>query len=1230
MKLYQNLLTFSALTFFSAIAGASENFSFDERDDEDSQTLVVQNSGNNSNTFLTRDDNEELEKDNTDTKASDKLFSSMSYASNTINFSEIYFGENDPDTYSMSLFNTKNIPESTLGGSDRPEDILPYLNTSITADLSVCYNQTIVPEETQKIISYKARSTKEEEKDVDYYVVTLSTRTTPKFATFLGKLLGHQLSNNLSFCVTGGLIIFPQTKKDAVIFTFGDGKKSLLHPLGIVQNWGRNLVASKNFFAREQVKEIEHFYYRNSIPSIKKERSSRLTDIEKFGIEVGSEEIEVLRIRPHEDYKTKKLFRGQDSLTFGPSKNQCRDNDNTLLSLKKIGDYFYKYYQNDHFAIHPILRQFIDEKVKDKKIKKALDQELLKIMQQGGDEAESCIFLHDDAFRIVGGNIRFERELHTFEFFLKNISKSLQTIHSPIDVSQNGTKFQTIPFSRLVFSLPLEYPEKSGKFYRFGRGDWLEVDAKRFESIKEVLRQFKVSKEDLKLPGYCIDDIMGETNNDYKEIRYNKRAVDSLNKSSPQSAYLIDRYNISLGEGRGKFEFGDIFLKKDGNFYIIHVKRDGAGKLSHQREQVERSAEYLSSCLDKRGGMIYPYLDKIIGEFYERYNIARNDKKNNAFTESDVKKILKRHEKNNDFNKVEPGSKNAKERQQKLDFKKKLQKILQDKKSENFRDVFYQNISALIKILGDLYVADKQNKVCYNGYNQTKINIPDEVPPSKGDKIEFFSFLEETHKAIQKDLEIFGSFFKNGLQSKEVLNKITFVLAVIDDRGVDKKLKEELDKLEKDKQDSEKEKNEKIEKTTSTTKKGKHITKEQKNTIKKERPKDFLENEDFSYCDKKNPLFQNQDLWGLDHTRVSVQKKGFQFKICVTNEEAHEDYDAFGTIKPSNPDSDQEKKKRRRSNDSSYQEKGNQNTGSPSKKQKPHESDSLSSGDEVYDNSTFIQQQIKPSFDEEFLESLPLVTEIDTSKAQRFPFPNSNAENVQDGQCPEYWSVPTIGDGDCFFHAVFTEDGETKEDVQKKAKKMRNALWETINNGEYLDDLKPLIYEHYIGLLTNDKNNQRVPESIRNMVKEKNKYAKMYNSMQHFQISLNAIPKAEEKFPDDDIKNLITPNDITTYMEQFRTVDGEDSYIPFRKDMRCPVDLLATIGKKRIKIFTFNATDQVLQLYKMAGTEGTIIYILHDNNHFVRLYKPADGEDYKKQCEQIYKNYKKAYRAGKC
>ena len=1115
------------------------------------------------------------------------LFPSFETCASVLDFSELYFGKNDPDNYSMSLFSQKNLPKSKPDKESCPKEIRPYLNDDLREDSSIIYVQNIEHQnKPNKTIFYKTLST---ESLGPCYAVALLVQTPSKSTTFFEELLKGNFSSYVSF--SGGLLIFPKGENDAIIFTFGAGKKSLLHPLGIVKNWGRNLVASEMFFDKKQVREISAMYYRNPIPSIRKERSSKVANIDDFGIEVGSEEIEMLRGRPLKEYGTRKIFCGQDSFNFSPCKKQYSDEGETLISIKKISDYFYEYSKSKDFLISRALRHFIDEELKNEEIKKRLDLELLKIMKQKPDEAEKVVFLHDDAFRLVGKDIRFGNEQQFFDDFLR--STKLNEIHSFIKVGQRNKGRKEIPFSRLIYSLPIKDPKQEEKFYRFGRGSWFEVDATRFKSIKKVLRDHKISREELGLPGYCLDDTMGESPEDYKELRYNRRAVEHLKKESSQSAFFIDRHNLSLGKEGHKFEFGDIFLEREDRSYVIHVKRAGAKSFSHHREQVERSAEYLASYFNRGKEFLYPSIENEIDNFYEEKQVK---KEKVVFKNEDSKKILSI----DNFQSVRLGSEGEAKRLQKLGFKEHIRALLNDKQHENLKSFFSKNISVLTKTLNALYAAIVQGKMNLEGEKELRqqsfsLKKGGTLIPKKTTQI--LDFLKKVWGTAQQDKKIFGKFFKDGILNRQSIEQITFVLAVIDDRKIRDMRKEAID----------------------SSQKSKDLTKINKSI--KEKYSDSLMDGSYTYSGKKNPLFKNQDLWGLERTRVLVQEKGFCFNICVTNEEIDEDWDAFGKKEDTVPGLEESKKRKRSA--SGFFGPYPQNSVNPPFLKKGKTTQEDSSGSENETSSCFSEESDKDS-DEESYEDFfskdklkkisEFVVKIDTSRIQKFSFLDSNNEN---GQYSEYYSVPTVGDGNCFFHTLSIEDPDEK----------RQNLYQRIEDDEdYANRFKDITYEYYDGLI-GTQNEKNIPGDLAKLFKENSDYATARNVL--LELNVDPMPKelqASERHSVNVLKHALTHENIIAYMKRFKINSGLESYIPFRPDAFCLASYFLESAATRANIFT--ADNGVLTLLKSASSDPVqakwpILNILFSGNHYTRLYNPSEKDDYKRECEQIYRNYRK-------
>lgn len=747
----------------------------------------------------------------------------------SINFSKLAFYKQDPESYTMYLFDKSRVvttASSVETNNDCPEDFIPYLRKDLLKKSKVSFSDTPPSQEITKWVKIFLKKGDEHNR---YLVARLFTKTKPSSESLLERLCAEDNVRSDTFSFSGGLTIFPQDERFSIIYTFGTAWKSLLDLYAIVPRWGLQIAASENFSDTNQVREIAATYYRNPIPSMHKERSSKVDHIERFGIEVGSEGIETLRIRALGKYGTKKIFKGSDFLSFEVCNREGKA-ESTLQTLKIIAYHFFNYKP----LVHRRLKCFVDSNITDTQIQQRMSQKLFEILK--APESKHYILLHNWIFGFLGSkSLRFG-ELEKAEIY--DIFSSIVNFEHNVKVKTvKGKKSSEVPIKRLLYSLPIEDPKNAGHFYRFDRDLWFEVDASRFDSIKKILRTFKIPKENLGIPGYCIDDTMGETRKDYKEFRYNKRAVDSLNMIESQKAFLIDRINVGLGKQGHIFEFGDIFLIKDDQYYIIHVKRADAGSLSHHREQVERSAEFLATNLIKEDNHLF--LKAAIKDLYRENEIEQE-----PFIHENDEQLIENY--SEEFYNI---------------FMSELIKIINKEENKNLKSFFDKNPSRFCDAVNALFQCAINRNI--ESYDKDTI-------------VYMTNFLNK----VKDSFEVSTEFFSKGVLKKGIQKRITFVLAVLDDRGVEKFIENE-------------------------SKKHLSIKRELKESSKKDillrLDPAQLKKEDI-YPDNHSPLFKNQDLWGLDRSRMLIQKHGFKFSLIVTNESQNDNWDAFGQINPDSTD----------------------------------------------------------------------------------------------------------------------------------------------------------------------------------------------------------------------------------------------------------------------------------------------------------------------------------------
>lgn len=1174
-----------------------------------------------------------------------------------LNFSELPFYIKDPDSYTVYLANRSRITPDRVPSSDvLTPRYTPYFRADLFEEGNATFSQT-PPQSAKKWIRIS------ENADNSFLIARLMMPNSSSAERFLERISTPLSAGNLDeplseeaqaaefgdFSFSGGMIIFPQNEHHATIFTFGNAWKTLLNPYVIIPNWGLRVVASEDFCDPHQIREIAASYFRNPIPSKRKERSAAVEDISRFGIEVASEGIDSLRVRPNSSYGMKRIVKGSDYVNFCVTKRDKTNPDTTFASLQRVSTHFFTLSMQDSFAIHKNLRCFVDGESR-KEVVRALDEKLLRVIQseEDGYNPKYTLFLHDWIWGLFDTKVLRFGEGETTQ--IHDHFSSVKTLQSPIKITAvKGNRSSHEPIGKLLYSLPIEH---EGHYYRYDRGMWFDVDASRFEAIKKVMRSFKKSSQDLGLPEYCLDDLMGDRK-DYPELRYNKRAVSHLNSLPNHQAHLIDRLNISLKKGGGHiFEFGDIFLIKNKQYYIIHVKRADANALSHHREQVERSADYLTT-LDREANASF-FLKASIKDLLREHKLEGSKKQEDLFQ----KNLKGRHAKNRRLEviletpKVEPVEESAKNL---FTFKRLVLRILRETNSVDF---FNQHVDAFCEALDVLFFCVQEGKI-------------DLGKESSNAETQISSFIERARLAIDGGTALFS----NGLLKKSNQKKVTFVLAVVDDRGVEQFVDSEIKKEDK-----------KL--------KGEQAKKDVLDRFRNDQSR-FIE---LVKQDRTNSLFHSQDLWGLDRTRMAVQKQGFPFLLVVTNEYKDETWDAFGSIGDSLEEEEEAKEEKEKegsleqSKEISFP-KGTQTKtkeaynkiivhmrNNPNKKYTAKNieaepdlkfSNAADLLKKLFDLKVlqrdkngrfyqyFLNEDYKTSARSENLSmpktessisvraplrgthapikkeplsleatfkitSLLSIASLNSYVSQKIAF--NGIPNVAQGLFAEYLTCPTMGDGDCFFHAAVTEPGEALEVVSARASTLREQFYNRIQTDDvYARRFSPLLYEHYRGLWGTHQS-ENIPSSIRTLFQEDDEHVAVRSYL--IEREVDPLPLqmlSEQRHSVEHITNQISLDNIRTYMERFRVVRGSQTYIPFREGTFCPAEALAFLGGKRVNIFTYNESTRQLNICKRATAPGTnpspIINILHTGDHYIRLFNPAEGDFHKSQSEQIMRNF---------
>jgi len=433
-----------------------------------------------------------------------------------------------------------------------------------------------------------------------------------------------------NFACQASLVLFPSERniKEAMAYGFGAWKMLVDHCC-IVPKWGLTVLSSSTVFDHTSVKEVRSFNYRTSNPSTQTAKFEKPTNIETFVLEVGSQGLTFIRGNAEKAYNLTHLVKGDDYFQFSVKGNRSQNTGKhkTIESLEKIATHFEALTESQKFTIHEYMKMFIDQEVKDQQIIGELQGKIKEFINS--KSTKSVLFMDQSLWAAVGGG-------KSCYFGPSKLNSPLEADYPPQNPLEqmkiqafrkrddiNFTEIEILPF---LSSNPLEF---QSNFYRLERGRWYFVHASRFEPIKDVLRRIKISADFLGLPAYDPINDNDPQDKDYKELQYNKKVVRIIG----ENAIFLDRRNLSLdSKDHHKFEFCDVLLRKDGVLYIIHIKRATVKQLSHLREQVERTGDFLATELNKKskksGKAESNFLFDIIIEDFEKSNPlkARNTK----------------------------------------------------------------------------------------------------------------------------------------------------------------------------------------------------------------------------------------------------------------------------------------------------------------------------------------------------------------------------------------------------------------------------------------------------------------------------------------------------------------------------------------------------------------------------------------------------------------------------
>ncbi len=198
---------------------------------------------------------------------------------------------------------------------------------------------------------------------------------------------------------------------------------------------------------------------------------------------------------------------------------------------------------------------------------------------------------------------------------------------------------------------------------------------------------------------------------------------------------------------------------------------------------------------------------------------------------------------------------------------------------------------------------------------------------------------------------------------------------------------------------------------------------------------------------------------------------------------------------------------------------------------------------------------------------------------------------------------PTIGDGDCLFHAVLTE----QEDVTRRAVEIRDNLWEIISeNEEYKSVVKQELLDKY------RFENREKPIHIKQMFDANGLYYELRKLGDIFpeDSPFRAAQGNLESDPIEPFNDKSILMHIKDYLADYRSenVSLSKAYIEVHSgedgNSRSLADLIAKHLKIKVHVFRFDTERNQMNYLGFIGEEDskTVRYVLQHGQHYWALY----------------------------
>jgi len=674
------------------------------------------------------------------------------------------------------------------------------------------------------------------EEEAPYHVLRLFTKQQNVGLEGLMELVDASVDLGRPFRHMATIMVFPLDAQKAMVYGFGMWT-SLINQRAVVPGWGLQLAASDQLCNPKKIKILKAMNYTREVPATLKITSSELTSIDSLGLEVGSEGIDTLSTCPPKAKCFKGTVIASDYFHFSFHTRSSEDTLSTpidtsvFVQMRALALGLERYAASKVFSIHPRLLVFVSEEEKDVKQIERLNEALVTLIKTRARDDT------EDGLYYIFASPYVRRMFDKKEiYFCVGSGKSLRKKVSFREAIATYRKY--IDFSldtRIRLNLDEKIYEESIRYLITSLPITFGDEEKYFRFDRgRWLRVDSSRFEKIKILLRQSKMLASELT--LPEYAYT-HAIPHVSggKSDGEKEYLRDCLG-RLGDSASFLDCTNIRLgsaKDTFEFGDLLIEKDGRIYIIHAKRAKAGALSHHREQVERAAHYLATNLRKEGSQGYF-VNTAVGDFYLSIKLSATEKDLKERQKGFPDIQLVEAAS-------------------LQDSvlKNEGTRPVKRKeqqrwDLNELLRGIDMSYFEENQQdfilvlRSLQDWVMAQRIDLSSE---DNENKIKAFLSKVERASKLQKKL------FRKGPLTKRVRKNVDFVLAVIDDRQIEAFKKK--------------------------------ATREQE--------------EAGTIYTKSEPLFRPQDLWGLDMTRTTVQKKGFGFKILVINENQTEDWDAFGT-----------------------------------------------------------------------------------------------------------------------------------------------------------------------------------------------------------------------------------------------------------------------------------------------------------------------------------------------